>query len=146
MSWKLSLAFLVLIIIVGYLLHMHFYRSFDVNKFEHLVFNKVNEIRVKHGLKPLIWNNMLYAKAKKHAGWMAETGRLEHSSLGPGMGENIYYTPYYGSEETVAEETVEAWMESPGHRRNMLDPLFLSGAVAATKTDEGIYVVLLLGG
>jgi len=142
---------------------MHFYRSFDVNKFEHLVFEKVNEERVKHGLKPLIWDERLYRAAKHHAEWMAGKDCCQHEEdslkfrkpldrarfygfRGRIVGENVHCRPYFGSEEVAAEETVEAWMKSPGHRRNMLNPRYSYAAVAAAKTENGIYVVLLLGG
>lgn len=82
--------------------------------------------------KPLKMSRRLTLAAQKHATDMAEKDYFSHESEDgrswiqrikaegfqhPG-GENIAYG------QQTAREVVDAWMDSPGHRRNILDPEF----------------------
>jgi uncharacterized protein YkwD len=88
--------------------------------------------RVAHGCKPLKLNSKLNTAAHKHANDMAEHDYFSHTSLNgttwsrrikkagfknPG-GENIAYG------FPTAVSVVQAWLASPGHRRNILDCKF----------------------
>ena len=96
-----------------------------------------NVAREKHQLGPLQWDSRLQALAKAHSRDMAEKQYFDHDNkegdgakeraykagyhcggpLSLGIGENIYFGD--GPEAATA-----SWMNSPGHRENMLDPLF----------------------
>jgi cell wall-associated NlpC family hydrolase len=75
-----------------------------------------NAARVSAGCDPLEVDWNLVASAQRHADWMAQNGRLEHSELGGGVAaENI--AQGYDSAQSVTE----GWMDSAGHRENMLN-------------------------
>lgn len=76
-----------------------------------------------------------------------------------GIAENIYYTYPYSSyqttrrngeelrrydwktEEDIAEEIVRGWMESPGHRRNLLDPRYDQEGLGIERAgDDRLYI------
>jgi uncharacterized protein YkwD len=73
-----------------------------------------------------------------------------------GIAENLFATYRYDSvlfvdgkatgyewntEEAIAEETVEAWMNSPDHRENLLDPdLLREGIGVAISEDDLVFV------
>jgi uncharacterized protein YkwD len=85
--------------------------------------------RAAHGCKPLKLNTKLNTAAQKHANDMAKYDYFSHTSRSgttwskrikkagfakPG-GENIAYG------FPTAVSVVQAWLASPGHRRNILD-------------------------
>jgi len=80
-----------------------------------------NQARSELGLAALSLDPALCDYAQKHADKMAKQGRLVHSSMstlavdaGTGdVAENIAWG------QNSEEEAVRAWMESPGHRRNI---------------------------
>ena len=56
-----------------------------------------------------------------------------------GIAENIFLMPsgYYKSE--IASEIVDGWMESPGHRENILTSNYIYGEIAIAVSHEGIF-------
>jgi uncharacterized protein YkwD len=91
-----------------------------------------NAERQKASSAPLRLNPILNQVAQKHSDWMAINNRLDHNE-GPitfaqriqaagyhwaGAGENI------GAGYTSPEAMVAGWMNSPGHRANILNPHF----------------------
>ena len=66
-----------------------------------------------------------------------------HQDLGPVMdkcglslvGENVAFG------FTKAGTLLKAWMDSPGHRANILDALYRQLGVGARKSDEGVWYV-----
>jgi hypothetical protein len=93
----------------------------------------VNQERANHGLPPLVMDDRLLTAAQGHALDMATNNFMSHTGsdgssardrivaagyTGPSWGENVaagFSTP--GS-------VVSAWMGSPGHRANILNPGF----------------------
>jgi uncharacterized protein YkwD len=78
-------------------------------------------------------NSKLNSAAQKHADWMAQTRQYSHAGDGgktfwtrllaegyqpSGAGENIAY-----GHRTVSDVMAE-WMQSPGHRQNILNPAY----------------------
>ncbi|TAH30213.1 MAG: hypothetical protein EAZ06_04155 [Cytophagales bacterium] len=102
---------------------------------ERQVFNIVNQERKKQGLPAFVWNENLARAARYHAGDMHTDNYFEHDSydringqlvkscdtfvriskFGQGFAENIAV----GS--TTAESVMKQWMNSPGHKRNILN-------------------------
>lgn len=99
---------------------------------EQRVLELVNAERSAHGLAPLVWDEDLARAARFHAAHMQVNGYFDHRtrvgrrSLPPEerimlfsdsvRGENI------GRGYRSAEDAMVAWMNSPGHRENVLDP------------------------
>lgn len=88
-----------------------------------------NAARARRGCGPLRVDSGLTRSARTHALEMARTGQLTHNSPGGdspwdrmeragyryGAAENI------GAGYSTAEEAVRGWLDSPDHRRNILD-------------------------
>ncbi len=92
---------------------------------------EVNRIRSASGLGALTLSAELDGAAQAHAVDMAARGQLSHTgSDGSGAGDRVLRAGYRYREyaeniaqgQTSVPETVADWMESPGHRANMLLP------------------------
>jgi uncharacterized protein YkwD len=96
---------------------------------------RVNALRARHGLRALRLSRGLTAAAAYHSQQMVRHGFFEHESRGGGafwkrverfygsrgyrmweVGENLAY----GSPDLGAAATVRMWLNSPGHRENLL--------------------------
>jgi uncharacterized protein YkwD len=93
----------------------------------------LNAERKKAGLKPLLHDRELAKVAKHHAEDMAERGYFSHDSPeGEKMADRLKDSgiDYDYAGENIArgqadcEEVVADWMDSPGHRANILDRHF----------------------
>lgn len=117
-----------------------------------------NEDREKEQLGTLKVNPVLVAAAQAKADDMAEKGYFAHNSPG---GENSWfwfkeagYSFAYAGENlavdfTDSEDVVDAWMDSPTHRANILDSRFtevgIATAVGTYKGQKAIFVVQMFG-
>ena len=89
-----------------------------------------NKRRRKHGLDRLTGDNLLHQAAQGHADEMDQVSRyLGHDSVdGRDPGDRIDETGYLwrsyrenvASGQLTAKQVVKAWMQSPGHRDNLL--------------------------
>jgi uncharacterized protein YkwD len=95
--------------------------------------DKVNAARRKAGAPPLRSDPLLEKAAQKHAEDMLARGYFAHESpSGTTVKERAREAGYEWRTigENIAEgqftvdEVMDTWMESPGHRRNILDPAF----------------------
>ncbi|MBO3459704.1 CAP domain-containing protein [Aetokthonos hydrillicola Thurmond2011] len=102
----------------------------QINTYESKVVQLVNDIRRQNRLQPLAINGALTQAARRHSQDMAMRGYLDHYSPegrscqeraraagypSQFVGENIAY----GS--PTPEQVVQKWMDSPGHRNNILN-------------------------
>jgi uncharacterized protein YkwD len=84
----------------------------------------INAYRIKHGVPELSPAANLNVLAYEHSKHMAQAGKLSHEgfrergmrSNSPVCVENV------GWNYTSPEAQLKAWIESPGHNKNMLDP------------------------
>jgi uncharacterized protein YkwD len=99
----------------------------------------VNVERAKRGLRPLAMNTCADGYANRWASTMASTQSFAHQSI-TGMlsacgarrvGENIAYG------NVSADQMMVMWMNSPGHRANILDPAFTHIGIGAVKSSSG---------
>jgi uncharacterized protein YkwD len=67
--------------------------------------------------------------ARRHARWMSRSGNLQHTTAP--VGENIAM----GQRSTA--EVTQDWMNSPGHRANMLNAGYSRVGAAAHRTQGG---------
>lgn len=130
--------------------------STNETKIRMAIHQQVNEERTSRGLPALSYSQQLEDVAQYHSDDMAEEGYFSHESPAGvsmkeryrrhgapciGGGENIYKTQSSASaEEALARETVDAWMNSPGHRRNILRERFNSQALGIAEGDGWVYV------
>lgn len=119
------------------------------NDSERQLFESLNHERTAQGLSALQWDEALFKAARKHALLMLNLNSLEHQLPGEAelktrlaeagarfsaIAENIAIGP--------APETIHnGWMNSPGHRKNILNPQLTSVGIAAVRGPGGLYAV-----
>jgi uncharacterized protein YkwD len=114
------------------------------------VLGQLNQIRTQHGLTPLTLSPNLTRAAHAHSQEMVEKGYFAHESAdgslfwkriqayypeGSGswsVGENLFWT----SGSASVSGSVQAWMASPGHRANILDPNWRQIGIAAVSSPD----------
>ena len=119
------------------------------NDSERQLFEALNRERIAQGLSALQWDETLFKAARQHALRMANLNMLEHqlpsepkleerlTEAGARfsvIGENIAIGPNSNTIHNV-------WMESPGHRKNILDARFNSVGIAAVRGTDGLFAV-----
>jgi uncharacterized protein YkwD len=114
--------------------------------FERVSLDLANSARVKRGLPALAWDDGASGTARGHSEDMAANGFFDHTNLqGEGLGDrltgdNVSFRAAgeniaYG--QTSAVFAHEGWMNSAGHRRNLLGDFELLG-VGVAFTDSGV--------
>jgi uncharacterized protein YkwD len=91
----------------------------------------INDVRAENGVAIVMENTMLNAAASAHAQDMVDNNYLAHTNLdGMTPGDRATAAGYDWDfmAENIAQgfftegSVVDAWMNSPGHRDNMVDP------------------------
>lgn len=117
---------------------------------------EMNKARVSHGVRPLRLSTILTRPAVTHSRFLARTGLLTHNgsdgrpfyvrlykagySRRRAVGENLGMIG--GCSTNVSKLMVQMWLESPSHRRNLLDPHFKVVGLAVVKAkncDQTVY-------
>ena len=105
----------------------------------------LNAERTSRGLQPLAFESRLVDAAMAHTQHQASLGMIFHYAPdGTGPGERISATGYTFSTwgenvaagQTSPESVMTAWMESPGHCKNILNPQFTEIGVAFFETSD----------
>lgn len=113
--------------------------------------------RANNGAPPLTVDHFLEIAALGHSQEMARLGYFDHTSPTPGRetpdvrihlagssapktGENLAMFSGHPEAE-LAEKAVVGWMNSPGHRRNLLDPGFTHIGIGVAKSSGGEYYI-----
>ena len=108
----------------------------------------VNRSRAEAGLKPLQWDNRLAEAAHEHAQLMSAKGELSHQFPGePDLanrlvpklrldqaGENVFY-------DASLQSAHEAFMKSPNHRANLLNPAYDSIGIGIVDVAGVLFIV-----
>ena len=120
--------------------------------FADAVHEHVNWIRVEHGLPQLTRHPLLEIAAQAHAEDMAEYGYHSHTDReGRSVANRVRRTGYYENsiQWSVAENlaagytnphsVVEGWMNSAGHRRNILSERSSDIGVGIQVSRDGMF-------
>jgi len=106
---------------------------------ERAVIAAMNEVRAEHGLRPLRFAAGLWRAARDHSRDMGLNDYFSHASLDDGASFDERVLQFQSRRqvrwlgETIGwgagalaepREMVRMWMESPPHRRTILDPRF----------------------
>lgn len=110
----------------------------------------MNAQRQAVGLQFLQWDESLVALARMHSQSMATAKFFSHKDLEGGyvddraarmgvnnwlaIGENIAFMRGYADPASTA---VEKWMQSPSHKKNMLNGNWRQSAIGAAVADDG---------
>jgi hypothetical protein len=108
-----------------------------------------NQARARAGAGPLKWDAALAAAAQRHCLRMAAEGALSHQF--PGEPELSARAQAAGAHFSLIEENVavapnppaihDAWMHSPHHRENLLNPAVNRVGIALAAGPLGLYAV-----
>jgi uncharacterized protein YkwD len=124
-------------------------RLTEVESLEMQCFNEVNRLRVGRGLAPLAFNEVLLRVARDYSRRMAEEHFFSHNDPEGRsvrervtsanvrwrmLGENLAYSNGYINPVAVS---LMGWMDSPGHRRNLLDQTWRQMAIGAWISANG---------
>jgi uncharacterized protein YkwD len=98
---------------------------------EYTIIEMTNQERTRRGLKPLRIDFALMDSARQHANWMAATHRMQHTTKP--VGENI------AMGQNTCISVMNTWMNSSGHRANILGGWNRVGTAAYTSPSGRIY-------
>ena len=114
----------------------------------------LSEIRADNGLSPLTNDAGLTKAAAAQAASMAASKTMDHTTrTGGSFGSRMKHIDTRGAAaENIAygafgtDELFRRWMNSPPHRRNILNPSFTRYGLASAKADDGkrLYWALVL--
>ncbi len=128
----------------------------QVQKIEEALHALINAERAKAGLSALSYDAELADMARLHSQDMLAQNYFDHTGLDGcsmscrfknigyqyrAIGENIYMMRGYDdlSADAVAEHIVEGWMQSPGHRENILHADFATEGLGVAAEGDSIY-------
>jgi uncharacterized protein YkwD len=129
--------------------------AFAQSALELEVLQRTNQVRQERGLRPLQWDALAYKAALGHARDMLERNFFAHQNpegLGAAermraagvlevmVGENLARFEGYPDPE-IPQRALVGWMNSPGHRANLLKPEFTHLGVALVRQGQRVMVV-----
>lgn len=100
------------------------------NPTQKLLAEKTNAARIAHGLPPLELDEGLMKGADQWAFYMSERNFFEHD--GGNFAENIAK-----GQRNIAE-AIQSWLNSPGHRANMLNRRYTRLGVGIREDRNGV--------
>lgn len=119
------------------------------------IFKLINAERTKAGLSTLVADTRLDAIARAHSKDMLSKGYFSHTNKAgcssscrvtaagyswQATGENIYTMDGYDlSAKDTARHMVEGWMNSPGHRANILKGMYTNHGIGLAVSGKTIY-------
>lgn len=121
---------------------------------EQSIYKQVNEQRVKAGLEPLSYNSTMQTYARNKSEDMAKNNYFNHRDKQGKLvaddlkadgvsysawGENIAYIGGMTDPTALANKFMTNWMNSPGHRANILSPNFKSMGVGVYQSGNRVY-------
>jgi len=121
----------------------------QVNDSERQLFESLNHERTAQGLAVLQWDNALFKAARRHALLMLNLNMLEHQLPSePSLEDRLAEAGarFTSIAENIAvgsnPQTIHAaWMDSPGHRKNILNPQLTAVGIAVVRGPGGLFAV-----
>lgn len=130
-------------------------QSATATQIEAAIRESINEVRQENELQTLQNNEQLAAVARNYSRQMAEQNFFSHTGadgsslqdrVGAGgiiywvVGENLFKGTNVPQPVNVA---VDGWMKSPGHRANILRPVFTETGVGVWRVNNTYYITQL---
>lgn len=122
--------------------------NYDESEVKAEVIDEINEERRSQGLAPLEHSERLESQSDQWSATMASEEKLYHGQVqcAPGA-ENVAQsawlqrietesgTAYHSTSESLGEGLAQQWLNSEGHRANILSPRFSVTGVGIEKTE-----------
>ena len=133
-----------------------FFPAFDApsqtlqrNADERELFELLNHERSAQNLPELQWDDALFKAARQHALLMLKLKAIEHQLPGEptveerlaAAGAHFSYIAENVAIGTNAQSIHSSWMNSPGHRKNILNPRLTTVGIAAVGGNGGLFAV-----
>lgn len=104
----------------------------DTKSIEQALFTLTNQKRAENGVAPLSWSEEIAVVARAHSKDMNDRNYFDHNTpdgVTPFQRLTLGGVSYMTAGENIAaagtaEMIIEAWMKSPGHKANILNPSF----------------------
>jgi hypothetical protein len=149
LSLCLALAVQLLIVQMQPVAHAQSSRTYTIQQEAWQIVQLANQARAANGAGPLRWDPALAIAARQHCLRMAAEGPISHQYRGePDVSERAGQA---GAHFSLIEENVafgptpatihDSWMNSPGHRTNMLNPEVDRVGVAVVASGGELYAV-----
>lgn len=103
--------------------------TMSLHQIEHNIIAKTNAQRARYGKAPLTIDESLMHSARSHAQWMARNRVMQHTRAN--VGENV------AMGQNSSTQAIQDWMNSPGHRANILSNQYSRIGVAAYRGNDG---------
>ena len=115
------------------------------------ILTRLNAARAAHGLRPLAVSNELENAAVAHSRELIQAGVFQHDSPdGTSFVQRLkhFYSPsgyaswtageniLYNTADIDADTAIQAWLDSPPHRENMLDPDWREVGIGSVHASE----------
>jgi uncharacterized protein YkwD len=126
--------------------------SSTIQQLEREAFALINRQRASQGLPSLLWSEEVARVARVHSQNMANYKFFSHQGLDGRMvndrADSVGLTKWRAISENIAfmrgysnpaDFAVQKWMESPGHRRNLLGQSWRETAVGVAIAPDGSY-------
>lgn len=128
----------------------------DLAQGEQTIFTLINQERVNNGLNPLVWDENLATYSRKHSTDMALSNTVYHDKpelAALNAGENAlmmpksyggfgllpyFYFNFYRTSDALWQDSVLSWMDSPGHRANILTTGYTHTGVGIAVASDGV--------
>jgi uncharacterized protein YkwD len=128
---------------------------------EAAMFALINQDRIANGLSALEYDPMLTQIAREHSKDMCQRGYFDHRAPAPApatpmdrylatlgqrpdyamVGENIYYRQRTDQPDQTQDQAETAFMNSPGHRANILGSRYQKAGVGVYRSASGEFWV-----
>jgi uncharacterized protein YkwD len=127
-------------------------KKFEMTKEEKIIVELTNKERKAKNLPALRPNPLLFKVARDHAANMAKQKKMDHNLDGKTPAQRIKAAgyKYFAQGENIAqgdfkkqapplEMLMKGWMDSQGHRENILRDMYTEIGVGLAQDDDGIY-------
>jgi hypothetical protein len=116
---------------------------------ERVLFHSANRERFLQNLPPLKWDESLATAARRHAALMAKLNTLAHelpdeerlALRATHAGAHFVSVAENIAKAANAEDAHQSWMNSPGHRANILNPQLTALGVGVVVSGENVFAV-----
>ena len=103
--------------------------EFEVHEVEVKLIERTNAARIRNGLPALEMSAVLMKSARAHTAWMCNANTLVHTTQP--VAENIAMGQH------SVDQAISDWLNSPGHRANLLSANYSKIGVAAYRAKNG---------
>jgi uncharacterized protein YkwD len=128
----------------------------QLSKEEQTLLELTNKEREKEKLSPLEPNLLLFQAARGHSANMVKQGKMEHILDGKGPAQRVEALGYdykrvgenvaWGEDGVTLETIMKGWMDSEGHRKNILNPDYAEIGLGIARDAKGeVYFTQVFG-